>query len=406
MNTSKTQLLITFLIILSFYKLNAQNKNEIEWANKGSVTQNNYITEIPFNYIDGYIFIDIIQNSKTYNFLFDTGAEATVIDKSIIKEFDIKSAIKSKVSGPLIENQNVNTILISSLHISEIEFVNTGAIAIDLNFSKSKFCKKLDGIIGNNLMKKANWQIDYQNKKIRFSDDLSKFNLTKREHKIKMSLKNHGFGTETVALNIDGIKSNFNLDTGSGRSKFVAPPKEFKKLVKNNKNTSLKYGLSKSNTDYKVITENIIIGDIILKNQIVNLENEVGKFKLVGNRFLENYLVTIDWKNHFLYLMEKKDIIPEKLLDFKLNFTPNFKTNKIEVKTGLKKFTTENEIKKGTILSHINGINITDLSDNDFCIFWNSTWKEIMKMNTINITLLCEGNYYKHVLAKEDLLML
>jgi hypothetical protein len=68
MNTSKTQLLITFLIILSFCKLNAQNKNEIEWANKGSVTQNNYITEIPFNYIDGYIFIDIIQNNKTYNF--------------------------------------------------------------------------------------------------------------------------------------------------------------------------------------------------------------------------------------------------------------------------------------------------------------------------------------------------
>ena len=149
MNTSKTQLLITFLIILSFCKLKAQNKNEIEWANKGSVTQNNYITEIPFNYIDGYIFIDIIQNNKTYNFLFDSGADATVIDKSIIKEFDIKSAIKSKVSGPIIENQNVNTVLISSLHISETEFVNTGAIVIDLNFSKSKFCKKFDGVIGN-----------------------------------------------------------------------------------------------------------------------------------------------------------------------------------------------------------------------------------------------------------------
>jgi len=400
---NKKIVLITF-IILSLFKVNAQNENLLEWANQGSVTQNNYLTEIPFNYIDGYMFIDILQNNKSYNFIFDTGAEATVIDKSIMNEFKFKHSEKSTISGPVVTNQSIQTIVLKNITISEIEFVNIGAVAVDLKFPKKRFCNKVHGIIGTTLIKKANWQIDYQNKKIRFTNKLSKLNLTGNEHKIKMDLNEKGWGTETVELNIDGYSSSFNVDTGNGRSKIVAHPDKFKKLLKKNKGTSVKYGVSKSDTDYRIITKKISIGGITLENQTLSLENEVGNRQLLGNRFLENYLVTIDWKNHFLYLNQKRDIIADTLVDFELNFSPNFKTNTIEMLTGLKKFTSKNKIEKGTILSKINDKNLIGLSDKEFCEFWTTSWDDIIKEDTINVVLIQNGKNKEYALKRKELL--
>ena len=141
------------LILLSLFSINsnAQAEEMLEWANQGTVTNKSYNSEIPFRYVDGYIFLDIIQSDKKYNFLFDTGAEATAIDKSIIEEFEFKPHATSSVSGPVITNGDVNTIVLSSITISDVEFINIGAVPMDFEFSKTKFCDKVDGIIGSTL---------------------------------------------------------------------------------------------------------------------------------------------------------------------------------------------------------------------------------------------------------------
>ena len=108
---------IPFLLLiigsLTFFPINAQNGELLDWAESGKVENENYYSEIPFRYINGYIFIDIIQNEKKYNFLFDTGAEATVIDNKILNEFVFETFSESKVGGPLIETQDVKKIILS-----------------------------------------------------------------------------------------------------------------------------------------------------------------------------------------------------------------------------------------------------------------------------------------------------
>jgi len=78
------------ILFLSVFTINSNAQGEqgeimLEWANQGAVTNQDYNSEMPFRYVDGYIFVDIVQNNKTYNFLFDTGSEATLINKAVIR---------------------------------------------------------------------------------------------------------------------------------------------------------------------------------------------------------------------------------------------------------------------------------------------------------------------------------
>lgn len=392
-------LLIT--ITISIFQSNAQNQNLLEWTKLGKVEKENYYTEIPFQYIDGYIFIDIIQNEKTYSFLFDSGAEATVLDKSILEEFEYRAFSDSNISGPVVKNQNVETVVLSEIYLSDILFSEIGAIAIDMDFAKEKFCKKLHGIIGSNLMKKSKWQIDYKNQLIKVSDDISEFHLKDTEYVIKTKVTSKGFGTETIDITIDGMTMPFDFDTGNGSAKIVANPKSYKKVIK--KGNVVEFGFPKSDKNYYLITEKMLIGGVEFSNQLVSLENEVGNHRLLGNRFFENFLVTVDWESNQIYLEPYGEISNDELFEFPLKFTANYNSNKIVITSGLSDFLKGNKIKKGSIVSKINGMEIFNFSDKEFCEFWDSQWKEIMQENSVEITVLKDGKEQKIVLNKEYL---
>jgi hypothetical protein len=375
----------------------------LEWANQGTVKNEDYNSEIPFRYVNGYIFVDIIQNDKKYNFLFDSGAEATLIDKSIINEFEFKPFSTSNISGPLITNGVVNTITLSAIKISDIEFLDIGAVAFDLQIFKSKFCEKLDGVIGSTLLKKAKWQIDYKNKVIRLSNEISNLISEKPKYTLTTNIPEKGWGTETIELNIDGFVSQFNFDTGNGRSKIVSQPNKLKDFTTNTKGSIIEYGFKKSATDYKFIAESVTIGGIKLKNQTISLENEVGNLQLLGNRFFENFILTIDWKNHQLYLDPIKDIVSETLIDFELNFSPNFETKKIEVATGLRAFLKKNKIEQGTTLLKVNDTDVSNFSHQELCDFWNTEWPKITNAEKLNILILQKGKSKEIVITKKKL---
>lgn len=396
----------TLIIFLSFFSINsnAQAEKMLEWANQGTVTNKGYTSEIPFRYVDGYIFIDIIQNDKTYNFLFDSGAEATLIDKSIIDEFEFKPFSTSTVSGPVITNEDVKTIVLSSIYVSDVEFVDIGAVAVDLKFAKTKFCSKLDGFIGSTLLKKSKWQIDYDKKVIRLSDDISNLLSNKPEYTLNTNLPSRGWGTETIEMNIDGYTSQFDFDTGNGREKIVSNPNKFKKLIKENKGSIVEYSFKKSDTDYKFLAKSVTIGGIDFANQTITLQNEVGNNQLLGNRFFENFIVTIDWEKHQIFLETLKDIQSDKLFGFELDFKPNFESNKIEIATGLKAYTKENNIEEGAIVFKVNEIDVSNFSHQEFCDFWNLEWPTITNTEKLKIIISQKGKTKEHILTKKKLI--
>lgn len=403
MTKLKAYTLIIFLSVFNIYT-NAQANKMLDWATKGTVTNKNYNSEIPFRYVDGYIFVAINQNNKTYNFLFDTGAEAVVIDQAIINEFKFTPFSTSTISGPVITNASVNTIILSSFSVSNVEFKNIGAVAIDFGFAKKKFCEKVDGIIGSTLLKKAKWQIDYEKKVIRLSDNISNLIAKKPAYKLNTILPAKGWGTESIELNINGYTSKFNFDTGNGRSKIVAHPRNLKSFTKNNIGTILEYGFRKSALDYKFNAESLTIGNLKLNNQTISLQNEVGNDQLLGNRFFQNFVVTIDWDKHTVYLNSTKEIISDNLYNFELDFKPNFESNKIEIATGLKMFTKKHKIRKEATLLNIEGIDVSNFTKQDLCNFWSAEWPKLTAAKELNIVILEKGKSKELILTKNKLI--
>ena len=266
----------------------AQNGKQI--SKKGNVKQKDYLVEIPFNYINKHIFIEVIISDKKYNFLFDTGYELTTIDPKISNEINYKLIKEIDLSGSSIANQKANLIELPNISISNLNFEETYGMVQDLSYMKeNKEKSTINGVIGNNLMRKSKWQIDYVKRVIRISNKTEKFKGLQNAKKIELNNKDWGLGYVDIELNDQKHKFIFDLGSSgefTANLSFVKFLKEKDTLIQQDKQT---FRVGK-----------IKIGEIEINNKSITLEKYVSS--LLGNAFFENYLLTIDWEKNILFL--------------------------------------------------------------------------------------------------------
>lgn len=285
------QKIILILSILFLTQTNCFSQNRKQIAKSGFVNEKDYLVEIPFSYIGKHIFIEVLISDKKYNFLFDTGYEISAIDQDISKEISYTLKKEIELSGSSVSTQKVRLIELSNISISNVSFEKTYGMLQDLSLIKPNYeTIKISGIIGNNLMRKANWQIDYKKSVIRISDKTNKFDIPKTSQIVTMKNQNWGLGYIDTQINTKTYK--FIFDLGSS-GKFTA-------------NTSFIENLDQKKTTnpeelkQKFPIDKIKIGEIELYNQSLSLEKGVAS--LIGNAFFEDYLLTIDWKKNILHL--------------------------------------------------------------------------------------------------------
>ena len=163
-------ILMTILVLQSCSTLKVS-----KLLKKGSVENTEFLEEIPFNYVNDLIFIDVVIKGNSYNFIFDTGAEISVIGEHIKNEVNYKNVTSYAVETSTMTSVNQEFVALEDLTVGSVLFERTGAAIMDISHFDAFFgCRTVDGILGNNLMRKAAWQVDYQNKKIILSDDISK----------------------------------------------------------------------------------------------------------------------------------------------------------------------------------------------------------------------------------------
>jgi len=264
-------------------------KIEKQLSKKGYVKQKEYFVEIPFNYANKHIYIEVVISGKKYNFVFDTGYEVTTIDSNIAKEIQYKIIKEVSLSGSSFADQKVTLVELPNIAIANLDFEETYGLLQDLSFTKNPATQKIDGIIGNNLMRKSKWQIDYVQKVIRISSKIENFKSLPTAKKIELNNKDWGLGYVDIELN--NQKHQFLFDLGSNgeftaNHSFVKFLKEKDTLLQQEKQT---FPVGK-----------IKIGEIELNDKSITLEKRVGS--LLGNAFFENYLLTIDWDKNTLYL--------------------------------------------------------------------------------------------------------
>ena len=383
-------IIASFLIIIivafgcNIYKqINAMNK-----MSRGILITKDFVKEIPFKRNDGHIVIEATINGQKGLFYFDSGA-GNILFKNRIKTdtFDkIGNLSSTDASGKKME---MDLVTIPSLKIGNAVFQDLSFRLID----KFDFlCTDgIVGIIGYSAMRHANWQIDYENQTITFSDKLDKLDVKGN----KVGLKINSFTYEPqVALYVnDKTPIYFTFDTGNAGNiladKGTFEQIEYKKYFKfsGGKNTGLAATNKKEFRDSTVykLSDQLKLGTLKLDPTIIEYDTPKS-LNLLGNEVLENYLVTISWSENAVWL---KKIKTSKTSLF------NFEYHKIGDKWLItqieKKLQARFNVQPGDEILEINGLDIntqnmcTTFPENTIFTIQSQSKKDIVNLKLVNL---------------------
>ncbi len=238
-----------------------------------------------FSTAKGLVLIPAKIDGEQKNFLFDTGADLTVIQRTTLKG-DI-----SKIKGASKRKMELGKEIVESIEIGTINFRNTYAWNGDMKGLKEQI-NNFGGIIGQPIISKANWLINYPLKKIEISNE----NLADNSFQ-SIEIKRKG-GVPYTYITLNGTKYKVVIDLGS-TSLFNIPKdsklgKEILSTYNFRNNERERYTLGGNQT----IKEKIGILPLIRLGNIEfeNVETTVNNSSQlrIGMRFFEKCEIYID----------------------------------------------------------------------------------------------------------------
>lgn len=238
---------------------------------------------IPFIFEEGKIIIVAEINKKPSKFMIDTGAP-TILSKAFVKKNRLK-------------DQAIPHLIINNSDFYDITFESHG-------FNTSKGIKhhfsQIAGILGSDFLSMNNWLIDFKNRILVVNPDTS-------EHRVAYSIefvgdkKNRPIVTfsddqnryQFIALFDTGSPDGFNLNASflnfmDIKTTLVGKRKFYDLDGKHNCLT------------YKSEPINVTLGNLLVNDTTILFSC---RHSVIGNSFMENYKVSIDWKNHKIWLI-------------------------------------------------------------------------------------------------------
>lgn len=252
---------------------------------KGHVLPENFDYQTAFTPYKTVIVIPAEINGQERNFIFDNGAGLTLLQR------DSLQGKLSTVTGASKRSVKAGEEIIRSFKIGDINFIDTHARTTDMDGLKDQI-PNFGGLIGQSIMSKANWLINYPDKTIRFSNK----NLSDSTFEpIEITIKD---GSPYTTISINGFIQKVNIDFGSS-SEFSIP--EDSKLAKELLNTykfddhqreRYTIGGNENITEKVAIIPSIKIGEIEFKN--VETKINIQSKARIGISFFKEYQIYVD----------------------------------------------------------------------------------------------------------------
>ncbi|MEO1447998.1 MAG: hypothetical protein AAFV07_00635 [Bacteroidota bacterium] len=257
--------------------------------NQGTVAPKVFHAQIPFETFKGVIGLDVTLNGTLRRFLFDTGADLNLIQR------DSLIGKQSSYSGASKRKMNLGKEVVSSLKIGTVDFQQTRALNGNLEGLKEQI-PNFGGIIGQPIIRKANWLIDYPGKQLTLSNQgLADGSYTPIE-----IVRENGHNPYTF-LEMNGQRFKVIIDLGSSSVINLPTDSEFAEAVRQtvtlSDNTRDRYtlgGLQKITEKVGVIPK-IRLGDFEFEQVDVNINTS--SQPRIGMPFFKDYLVYIDNAN-------------------------------------------------------------------------------------------------------------
>ena len=232
-------------------------------------------------------------NGTNRNFLFDTGAQLTILQQ------DSLTGKSSTMTGANDRKVKMGREAVALLQLGEVNFTNTHAVNAPLQGLKDSVAN-FGGLIGQPIINKANWLIDYRNKTVQ----LANYNLADAGFQsLKIQRKE---GSPYTQLTISGKQYRTLLDMGSsGELTVPAGSKlatellaiyDFEEQVKDSYTlggwqkvkqqvatiSSVKLGeVEFSHVEVKIKpTNKMKVGILLFKNHLLYIDNTAGNYKI------------------------------------------------------------------------------------------------------------------------------
>ncbi len=367
-------ILIFFTSVLSGCQLyNAAKFSYTNSTSKHKWLNNSNTTYVPFTLVSELIIVPVrINGSKTLNFVFDTGAAATVIlESNNTKGLTLKSDSKLAISGAGESFQSIaNLVPNINVTLGEVELIDQTIIHLPISsvpFFKDRDSVFFDGIIGYDFLKRFTIKIDYDKMVITLSEQTD-FAKKETEHDISWNQLpifiegDMSYVFVNAQLNTDQTTPlKLLIDTGFSGTYEIVQTRHEKSLAPYYPTRT--QGLTGYSTIHVSNTKSLSLGSYS-KNNVPILYNmstneEVENSELLGNQFLKHFNIIFDYRNEQLFIKPNQNFDhPINLDKSGLRLMPHklgAMVNDVAIKTGAANI----GLIAGDIITSYNGNQIT-----------------------------------------------
>jgi hypothetical protein len=382
---------ILLLLSLSFWgAIRAQSaKQVLEWINTVKADNTNFYYEIPFDYTNGEIVVEVTIGGRPYRYIFDSGGYNDITDE-----------IQSRNNFPVLARETVgssnglkakmNLVKVDSFKIGELVFRNVAALQMNFDGSPTIKCTIDGALIGASMIKNYVWQIDLSRKKIIVTDQLAK--VPNLEQAVKIPVSFNSRLMPFIETAIDGHPQKMMVDLGSS-TLFMLTEKDASTYTGGKGVIEVEGATSEGGNGVVHTTNRIIKADTVavgpfafINKPLVYSESSV--VSLIGNPLIKNFILTLNFKDGALYLTP----IPQTPLkpgwsSFGLELEYN--DGKVVVSAIFKGLAADKAgVRIGDVVTAIDWIN-TDFSD--VCVARASIKTLLESKNGLRFTILREG---------------
>jgi predicted aspartyl protease len=254
--------------------------------------------EIPFEFRDGLIWVKVETAARSYNFVLDSGAGASVVDARTAASLGLKLGSQLPVLG--VDSHAVARYAEGFAgRIGDVP-LNGSMLAIDLSGASRSCSRRIDGLIGADWFRGRIVEIDFRRKCFCVLEQPQSPVANPASVTLPIKARNGAF---CVPIAVNGGKPSWvRLDTGCNTAlQFVVDRRTEIAWLR----TSI--GLSQSSGRFA--SGEVQLGEKRLDGVKIGLhEREIfpGESGLLGTGILSKFKVTIDLKANRLFLAENQ----------------------------------------------------------------------------------------------------
>jgi hypothetical protein len=269
---------------------------------------NNFVTAFSFEYNNRLIsfFASVNEGANKFRFILDSGAPTFITD-TVVKQHRIASAEQATAFDVNGNEQPVNIYHLRNIVIGGREFRHISAAGSEQTSGMAVLKNRAEGgLIGADVMKEGIWMIDYHKRSITLTDRIDSLNIPAGSFTAKMHKGENGSPVIEAVLP-GNRKMSFIIDLGYNGSLLLPYNRMNEELFNDSlgyvKNEIVNAGIKSSvqQQQYRYI-KTFKSGTIELENVKASTTGNNTK-ALIGNEFLEHYIVVLDFVNRGLTLI-------------------------------------------------------------------------------------------------------